>query len=316
MMRSILWTTLGILLGAGGYALAQHSAGAGHGRKSKTLMEQVLAGKLDGKDVQMTVLDLQSGPGAASPPHRHPGQVFVYVLDGELESQVDGQPLKTYRKGEMFYEPPGGVHRVSRNPSKTQPNRFLAFMIVPKGEKKLAIPVDGNEPPPPAAAPEGDELARLYREDQDDRKGGNIDWEKVGPRDQQREARVRELYKADKLHTGADYYHAAMILQHGRRPDDYLLAHEFCVAAIGKGEERAKWLAAASEDRFLQSIQRPQRFGTQYGVEASSGAWRVKPPVAPDVTDGLRRALNVPTLQEAEANAARFQKMFQKAKKP
>jgi quercetin dioxygenase-like cupin family protein len=315
MMRTLLWLTLGILLGAGGYALAQHAAGDGHGRKAKTLMEQVLAGKLDGKDVQMTVLDLESGPGAASPPHRHPGQVFVYVLEGELESQVDGRPLKTYRKGEMFYEPPGGVHRVSRNPSKTRPNRFLAFMIVPKGEKKLVLPLD-DKSAPPAAAQEEDELARLYREDQDDRKGGDIDWSKVGPRDLKREARVLELYRADKLHTGADYYHAAMILQHGRTPDDYLLAHEFCVAAIGKGEDRAKWLAAASEDRFLQSIQRPQRFGTQFSVEASSGVWRVKPPVAPAVTDGLRRALNVPALKEAEANAAKLREMLQKAKKP
>jgi quercetin dioxygenase-like cupin family protein len=316
MIRSLLWTALGILLGAGGYALAQHAAGDKHGGlKQKILMEQVLPGKLDGKEVQMTVLELERGPGGASPAHRHPGPVFVYVLDGEMESQLDGQPLKTYRKGEMFYEPPGGVHRVSRNPSKTQPNRFLAFMIVPKGEKNLVLPVEGDAAPPPAAAKEGDELARLYREDQDDRKGGDIDWSKVAPRDRQREARVLELYKADKLHSGADYYHAAMILQHGRTPDDYLLAHEFCVAAVGKGEDRAKWLAAASEDRFLQSIKRPQRFGTQYGTDKPGGELRVMP-VAPGVTDGLRRALNVPSLKEAEANAVKFRELFQKAKKP
>ena len=43
-----------------------------------------------------------------------------------------------------------------------------------------------------------------------------------------------------------------MILQHGGGPEDYLLAHELCVVAIGRGEER-KWLAAASEDRFLMT---------------------------------------------------------------
>jgi hypothetical protein len=232
-----------------------------------------------------------------------------------MESQIDGQPLKTYRKGEMFYEPPGGVHRVSRNPSKSQSNRFLAFMIVPKGEKNLVLPVDRDAPPPPAADKEGDELARLYREDQDDRRGGNIDWSKVAPRDHQRQARVVELYNTDRLQTGADYYHAAMILQHGQKPDDYLLSHEFCIAAIGKGEQRAKWLAAASEDRFLRSINREQRFGTQYGSEKPDGELRVMP-VAPGVTDGLRRALNVPTLKEAEANAAKIRELFQKAKKP
>ena len=44
-----------------------------------------------------------------------------------------------------------------------------------------------------------------------------------------------------------------MILQHGGEPEDYLLAHELCVVAIGRGEERAKWLAAASEDRFIMT---------------------------------------------------------------
>jgi quercetin dioxygenase-like cupin family protein len=311
----LLRTTLGVLLGVGGYALAQQATGDGHGGlKQKILMEQAFPAKIDGKDVQMTVLELERGPGGASAPHRHPGPVFVYVLDGEMESQLDGQPLKTYRQGEMFYEPPGGVHRVSRNPSKTRPNRFLAFMIVPKGEKKLVIPVDGDAPPSPAAAKESDELALIYREDQGDRLGGNIDWSKVGPRDKQRETRVLELYKADKLLTGADYYHAAMILQHGQQPDDFLLAHEFCVAAIGKGEERAKWLAAASEDRFLHSIHRKQRFATQYGADAKGGAWFLRP-VAPGVTDGLRRALNVPTLKEAETNAEKLREMLQKAKK-
>ena len=55
------------------------------------------------------------------------------------------------------------------------------------------------------------------------------------------------------LQTGADCYHAAMILQHGGEPEDYLLDHELCVVAIGRGEERAKRLAATSEDRFLMT---------------------------------------------------------------
>src|SRR5207244_3446913 len=73
----------------------------------------------------------------------------------------------------------------------------------------------------PAAADQpkdNEELARLYREDQGDRTPGagkTIDWAVVGPRDREREARIKELYKADELHTGADFFHAAMVLQHG-----------------------------------------------------------------------------------------------------
>jgi hypothetical protein len=59
------------------------------------------------------------------------------------------------------------------------------------------------------------------------------------------------------------------------RPDDYLLAHELCVVAIGKGEKRARWLAAASEDRFLMALKRPQRFATQYHLATPSTPARV-----------------------------------------
>src|SRR5205823_4479554 len=80
-------------------------------------------------------------------------------------------------------------------------------------------------------------LERLFREDQADRtppEGKGIDWSVVGPRDSARKARVEALYRQNALGTGRDYYLAAMILQHGDRPEDALLAHEFCVAALSK----------------------------------------------------------------------------------
>jgi hypothetical protein len=144
------------------------------------------------------------------------------------------------------------------------------------------------------------ELSHLYDEDQADRKPGEgkpIDWTVVGPRDHVRESRVKDLYKSGALRTGKDYHRAAMVLQHARQPDDYLLAHEFCVAALAKGEREARWLAAATEDRFLMNIGRPQRFGTQY---RSSGNEPVRLyEVSPEVTDSLRAELGVPPLAEA-----------------
>ena len=111
------------------------------------------------------------------------------------------------------------------------------------------------------------------------------------------------------MKSGGDYYYAAMILQHSHEADDYLLAHELCIVAIGKGEARAKWLAAATEDRFLMDIGRPQRFGTQYRPEPpeSDGPIRLYK-VDAGVTDGLRREFKAPTLAEARAKEAMFNK--------
>jgi hypothetical protein len=153
------------------------------------------------------------------------------------------------------------------------------------------------QPGTPADSPE---LAELYQVDQADRMpagGKPIDWQVVSPRDRQREARVKALYQAGQIHTGKDYYRAAMVLQHAGAPDDYLLAHEFCVVALAKGERNARWLAAATEDRFLMNIKRPQRFGTQFFSNTLDGTSK-RYEVGPGVTDALRAELNVPALAE------------------
>ena len=151
------------------------------------------------------------------------------------------------------------------------------------------------------------ELARLFQEDQADRTskdGKPIDWNTVDARDKVREKRVKELYSTNQLRTGADYYHVAMVLQHASAAEDYLLAHELCVVAITKGDERAKWLAAASEDRFLMQIGRPQRFATQFRSVGNSPMRLYE--TDQGVTDELRRALNVPTLAQAKEREARM----------
>jgi hypothetical protein len=153
------------------------------------------------------------------------------------------------------------------------------------------------------------ELARLYQEDQADRTPENerlLGWKTITARDKARENRVKELYAKNGLQTGADYYHTAMVLQHADLPEDYLLAHELCVVAIGKGEQRAKSLAAKSEDRFLMEIGRPQRFGTQF-VSQNNGPFRLYT-MGTGVTDELRRLMDVPSLAESKAREARMNK--------
>ena len=142
MMRTLLCVALGVVLGVAGYAAAQHAARDAQpgGLKQKVLLEQVLPQKLDGEQAKVTVVELERAPGTAGAPHRHPGPVFVYVLDGELEAKVEGGPTRTYRRGEMFYEPARALHAVSRNPSKTRPVRFLAFLLTSKEDKQLVIP--------------------------------------------------------------------------------------------------------------------------------------------------------------------------------
>jgi quercetin dioxygenase-like cupin family protein len=79
-----------------------------------------------------TMLTVEYLPGGASLPHRHDAHVFVYVLEGSVKMQVDGQPVVTLTAGQTFYENPGDVHRVSANASTTQPAKILVFMVKDK----------------------------------------------------------------------------------------------------------------------------------------------------------------------------------------
>ncbi len=86
---------------------------------------------LEGKEVTMLVIEY--APGQASSVHRHNAQVFVYVLEGSVEMAVQGGQTVTLVKGQTFYETPNDIHTVSRNASKTEPAKFLVFMIKDKG---------------------------------------------------------------------------------------------------------------------------------------------------------------------------------------
>jgi hypothetical protein len=104
-----------------------------------------------------------------------------------------------------------------------------------------------------------------------------------------------------------------MVLQHASTPEDYLLAHELCVVAIFKGVD-ARWLAAASEDRFLLSIKRLQRFGTQSG-KVGDAPWSLGE-FDPSVTDGHRAEMKVPSIEKAKSRVAKQNEILEQAKKP
>ena len=84
-------------------------------------------------DWQVTASTINLEPGSGGRPHRHPGFVLVYVLEGEVVTKISGEREVTYSAGQMFYEQPGSTHEVSRNASATKPAKFLALIFAKKG---------------------------------------------------------------------------------------------------------------------------------------------------------------------------------------
>lgn len=137
-MRTVIALAIGAALGAGGFALAQHDK-HGPAAKVKTLLEQDIAEEIDGKEAKVSAVEVSYGPGGFTPPHRHPGAVFGHILEGEFETQLEGQPLRKLKVGDTFYEPTMALHAVSRNPSKAANTRILAVIVHPRDAKELVI---------------------------------------------------------------------------------------------------------------------------------------------------------------------------------
>ncbi|WP_460125447.1 cupin domain-containing protein [Pseudomonas sp. S2_C03] len=106
--------------------------------KVTILQDEVLKNVPDKKALMLEVDYL---PGQSSIAHKHEGTAMAYVLSGAITSQVKGEPAKTYKAGEYWYEPAGSEHLVSKNASKTKPAKLLVFMVLSPDEKVL-IPLE------------------------------------------------------------------------------------------------------------------------------------------------------------------------------
>lgn len=87
--------------------------------------------------------EVNYAPGQASPPHTHAKSAFIYayVVLGAIESKVNDGETRIYHAGESWSEPPGAIHSVSRNASKTEPAKLLAVFVVDTNDKVLMTPV-------------------------------------------------------------------------------------------------------------------------------------------------------------------------------
>jgi quercetin dioxygenase-like cupin family protein len=88
---------------------------------------------------EAVVAKVEVAPGGVAGWHTHPGDEISYVMEGETELLVAGQPARTVRAGEAFIIPAGVVHSAKNN--GTVPAKLAGVYVVEKG-KPLATPAD------------------------------------------------------------------------------------------------------------------------------------------------------------------------------
>ena len=102
--------------------------------KVTSLMSKDLK-EFPGKELLMIIVE--HAPGGSTPSHRHNAHAMLYVLEGSVVQQVKGGKEVTLTPGQTFYEGPDDIHVVDRNASKTQPAKFVVFLIKDKGAPVL-----------------------------------------------------------------------------------------------------------------------------------------------------------------------------------
>ena len=146
------------------------------------------------------------------------------------------------------------------------------------------------------------DLAQLFQQDQAERESDKIDWSQLAAHDATRKARVQALLDAGSVHTATDYYHAAMVFQHGESLMDYRLANALATVAMALDKDNAhyRWLVAASWDRLLMHQLQPQWYGTQFKGDAKG--MYLYPTAVDAVSEAERKTMVGHTLAESRAH--------------
>ena len=100
--------------------------------------------ELSGAEGWEAILVLRDVPaGAESGRHTQSGNEIVYIMDGSVVLEVEGESALTVDAGEAFTTSMGQVHNV-KNASDSAPVRALAFYVAKKGAsmEDLAVPAE------------------------------------------------------------------------------------------------------------------------------------------------------------------------------
>jgi quercetin dioxygenase-like cupin family protein len=74
-------------------------------------------------------------PGAGNQFHRHPGDQWTAILEGEVTLTVQGQPPKVLKAGDGNYVPRGVIHRQQNMSDK--PVRYMELSIFDKDKPRV-----------------------------------------------------------------------------------------------------------------------------------------------------------------------------------
>jgi len=80
----------------------------------------------NGEEIQLR--EILFAPSWKAPRHYHNSDLFIYVISGEFEVDMDGEGLKTYTDGQAVRMKPN-TPMDARNPSNTKSLKLAVFQV-------------------------------------------------------------------------------------------------------------------------------------------------------------------------------------------
>jgi len=92
----------------------------------------------NGEEIQ--VREILFAPGWTAPSHYHNSDLFIYVISGEFEVDMEGEGLKTYTAGQALRMMPN-TPMDARNPSSNKPLKLAVFQVG-NPDSAFVVPVE------------------------------------------------------------------------------------------------------------------------------------------------------------------------------
>ena len=127
-MKKIIFSSIIFSIAFAITAKAQHSMTNDVTAIPPKVIFKKLLNTPDIKNQEVKMVLVTFAPGEVSGGHRHPIETIAYVLEGEIESTFDGK-VQRFKKGDVFYQRPNGLHAGTKNLSKTKEAKLLVYFI-------------------------------------------------------------------------------------------------------------------------------------------------------------------------------------------
>ena len=137
MKRTIGVLVITLSVGAALGAIGNHIMAAQQASERRTVLLTTDLDGIEGYELRMWRTDI--GPGVVGAKHYHPGTECLYVLEGAMILEKEGEAAANLKAGDAHCVPPRKV-LVPRNASGTDPYKSLVVMIAPKGQP-ISVPV-------------------------------------------------------------------------------------------------------------------------------------------------------------------------------